>query len=468
MGNLPKGTRDFSSMEIMKRNVIIQTIKKHFKLFGFYPIETSSIEEISTLVGKYGEEGNSLIFKILQSGNVLKNNLSSFLKTDPPHQLSVNDHTIKLLTECIAQKALRYDLTVPFIRYVSMHQHEIIFPFRRYQIQPVWRADKPQKGRYREFYQCDADIMSYSSSLWEEIELIKLCDNIFTDLNLPVIISINHIEILKGLAEITGLKTRLWKSFLLSLDKWKKIGKSLVKKEMMQMGVPSKIFEKISLFLEKKKDFFEQERLFIKDFQDSEKGKKGMKEMKWIFQTIQHMSFKNIKLEWNLSLARGMSYYTGTIWEIFLCDHDFHFSLGGGGRYDLDHVFQMKNISGTGISLGLDRIYLSMEKKKLFQHLTYSPSMVLFINFGYEEVLYAYRMIQVLRNNGISTQLYPHAIKISNQFRYANRNHIPFVISLGKEEIKKKKIKVKNLKDRTEKEYDNINMVVHQLGSFIE
>ncbi|WP_185855024.1 histidine--tRNA ligase [Blattabacterium cuenoti] len=456
--SIPKGTRDFSSMEMNKRNYLIQIIRNKFELFGFSPIETPSFEKISTLMGKYGEEGDYLMFKLLHSGDLLRKKKENTVFN--------NQYFIKH----ISNKALRYDLTIPFVRYVVMHRNEIVFPFKRYQIQPVWRADKPQKERFREFYQCDADMIGdYSiSSLWQEVEFIQLCDEIFTELNFPIIININHRDILGGLVEISGIENHLWKDFTTSLDKWEKKGRNIVKKEMLRKGISSNSFEKIACFFDMKENFSKKIESLTVAFQSSERGKKGIKDLSFIFQKIKNISLKKTKLKWNVSLARGMNYYTGPIFEIFP-DKDnkescMKNSIGGGGRYDqLSSFFGMKNLSGVGVSLGLDRIYLAMEKENLFSTISSSPSKVLFINFGDEEVLYAYNMINFLRKKGISTQLYPNAVKISKQFRYANENHIPFAISIGKNEIEKKKIRVKNLKKRIETEYDNIQEVVHQL-----
>ncbi|WP_408870455.1 histidine--tRNA ligase [Blattabacterium cuenoti] len=447
------------------RNYLIQTIRTQFELFGFNPIETPSIENISTLVGKYGEEGDTLMFKLLHSGNFLKKRILDFLKKIKNDQeMVVNNVLEKCFIEHMSNKALRYDLTVPFVRYVVMHKNEIIFPFKRYQIQPVWRADKPQKGRLREFYQCDADMISFSWSLWEEIELIQLCDEIFTKLNFPIIIYINHRDILRGLVEIAGIKNSLWKYFTTSLDKWNKIGRDLVKKEMLSKGITSLSFDKVAFFFDMKENFFHKEKHLTIALQNSEIGKKGLRDLSFIYRNIKNISLQNTKLEWNISLARGMNYYTGTILEIVPFYNKSFISIGGGGRYDqLAHSFGLNNIYGVGISLGLDRIYLAMEQKNLFQTVSNYPSKVLFINFGNEEVLYAYKIIKFLRKKGISTQLYPNAEKIGKQFRYANDNNIPFVISIGKNEINKNKIRMKDLKKRTEKEYDNINNVVNQL-----
>jgi histidyl-tRNA synthetase len=463
--NIPKGTRDFSSIEMKKRNYLIQTIRKKFELFGFYPIETPSIENISTLIGKYGEEGDSLMFKLLHSGNFLRKRILDFLKKIKDNKKMVN-HT-KCFTEYVSNKALIYDLTVPFVRYVVMHQNEIVFPFKRYQIQPVWRADKPQKGRFREFYQCDADMISFSWSLWDEIELIQLCDEIFTELNFPIIIYINHRDVLEGLVEMAGIENHLCKDFTISLDKWNKIGRNLVKKEMLKKGISSFSFEKVAFFLDMEENFYNKEKHLTVALQSSEKGRKGIQDLSFIYKNIKNISLRKAKLEWNLSLARGMNYYTGTILEIVPFNHRNSISIGGGGRYDqLANLFGMNNISGVGISLGLDRIYLAMEHENLFQSISNYPSKVLFINFGNEEVLHAYKIIKFLRKKGISTQLYPHADKIGKQFRYANDNNIPFAISIGKNEIDKNKIRMKNIQKRTEKEYDSINDVLNQLTKF--
>ncbi|WP_185866808.1 histidine--tRNA ligase [Blattabacterium cuenoti] len=454
--SIPKGTRDFSSMEMNKRNYLIQIIRNKFELFGFSPIETPSFEKISTLMGKYGEEGDYLMFKLLHSGD--------FMRKKKENSDCNNQNFMKSLSN----KALRYDLTIPFVRYVVMHRNEILFPFKRYQIQPVWRADKPQKERFREFYQCDADMIGTQSlsSLWQEVEFIQLCDEIFTELNFPIIININHRDILGGLVEISGIENHLWKDFTTSLDKWEKKGRNLVKKEMLRKGISSNSFERIACFFDMKENFSKKIESFTVAFQSSERGKKGIKDLSFIFQKIKNISLKKTKLKWNVSLARGMNYYTGPIFEIFPDNKGscMKNSIGGGGRYDqLSSFFGMKNLSGVGVSLGLDRIYLAMEKENLFSTISSNPSKVLFINFGDEEVLYAYNMINFLRKKGISTQLYPNAVKISKQFRYANDNHIPFTISIGKNEVEKKKIRVKNLKNRIETEYDNIQEVAHQL-----
>ncbi|WP_185877575.1 histidine--tRNA ligase [Blattabacterium cuenoti] len=463
---IPKGTRDFSSIEILNRNFLIKTIQNGFLKFGFCPIETPSFENVSTFTGKYGKEGECLIFKIINSGNSLKKGLSNFTKKN------INNIDEYSLINHISNKALRYDLTVPFIRYISTNKNKIIFPFRRYQIQPVWRAENPQKGRFREFYQCDADIITpiNSSSLWEEVEFFKLCDFIFNKLNIPTIIYINHIDILKGLAELSNIKKTLWKDFIRSLDKLGKIGKDLVKKEMIQKGISLKSINKIETLLNIKGKFFEKKNILNKLFKYSVNGKKGIKDINLIYKTIKNISLKKTVIKWDISLSRGINYYTDTIWEIvpFFDKKKSNnmFSIGGGGRYNkLTNLFGIKNFSGIGTSFGLDRIYIIMEEKKLFHtniHNFY-PAKVMFINFGYEETLHAYKIINHLREIGISTQLYPNSINISKQFKYAHNNNIPFVIIIGKKEIEKNKIKIKDIKNKKEKEFDNINDLINQL-----
>lgn len=464
--SLPKGTKDFSPIEIWNRNFLIDIIKNNFNLFGFYPIETPSFERITTLIDKYGDEGNYLIFKLLKSGNSLKKGISNIIYSKNKIDLS------KIPIQYLSNYALRYDLTIPFMRYVSMNKNGISFPFKRYQIQQVWRAENPQKGRFREFYQCDADIISsvLSNSLWEEIEFIKLCDDIFYQLNLPVILYINHIDILKGIMEISGINNDLWKVFFSSLDKWNKIGKELVKKEMIKKGISINSFKKVLSIIDNEK-IFDNEIKYLefskKKFSNSNKGKKGIEDIQFIINKLKILSLKRIKIKWNISLSRGMNYYTGIIWELVSSlKSENSFSIAGGGRYK-HNLFGMKeNFYGVGISFGLERIYSIMEKNNLFnKHKSYKlfPSKIMFINFGDKESIYAYKIINVLRKKGISVQLYPNPIKISKQFKFASDNNIPFVIIIGINEIIKKKIKVKNLNDRSEKIYNNINELINEL-----
>ncbi len=461
--NIPKGTQDLNSYEINKRNFLIKIIKKKFTLFGYSPIETPSFENKSTLYGKYGEESENLMFDIFNSGTFLKQTKKySLIKFIEKYNNKVNNNSFKnKLVNIFSNKTLRYDLTVPFIRYIYMYKNQICFPFKRYQIQPVWRAENPQKGRLREFYQCDVDIASKLYSLWEEIELIQLCDEIFKELNIPIIIYINHISILKGLLEISGIKKILWKDFIISLDKYNKIGKKLVIKEIIKKGISLKYFENINFILDRELHFSDKKNILKKKLKFSKYGYDGIKDISFIYNMIKNISLKNTKLIWDLSLARGINYYTNIIWEIvpFYKNKKNFLSIGGGGRYNkLPSLFGMKNIYSVGCSLGLDRIYYFMDKNNLFNNIIINNLQILFINFGDEESLYAYKIIKILRDNKISSYLYPNNnTKISKQFKYASKNNIPFVIIIGKKEIQKKIIKVKYILNKTEKKYKNIN-----------
>ncbi|XOD66679.1 MAG: histidine--tRNA ligase [Flavobacteriales bacterium Tduv] len=469
---IPKGTRDFFPEEVTKRNYLKQIIRKNFELFGFCPIETPSFEMLSTLSGKYGEEGDQLIFKILNSGDFFKNQTPKF------HRLSeISDETTakdfieknlssKAVLPYISEKALRYDLTVSFARYVVMHQHEIHFPFKRYQIQPVWRADRPQKGRFREFYQCDADVIG-SKSLWQEIELIQLYDRVFTELHLPVIIEINHRKILAGLAEIAGIEDH-WTDFIVALDKWEKIGSEQVKEEMYRRGIDPSAWEKIMPLLRFNKNFEEKLDWLKTVLSPSEIGRKGVEDLTFVYRNWQALSSQDKKLRLNTTLVRGLNYYTGMIFEVVVPQEIDSNSIGGGGRYDdLTGIFGLKDLSGVGISFGLDRIYLIMEALGLFPEINTAASQILFINFGDQEALHACKLIHSLRKQGISVELYPEAVKVKKQFQYANKKRIPFVASIGKYEIEKKWIKVKNLTTGIEKEYDDVQKFFEQIKKSI-
>ncbi|ADM89839.1 histidyl-tRNA synthetase [Candidatus Karelsulcia muelleri CARI] len=431
--SIPYGTRDFSTNEIRKRDYIINIIKKNFELFGFSPIETTSIENISILQGKYGEEGEKLIFKIINSGIILNNSLLS------------NKNKI-------CKKALRYDLTVPFARYVVMNKNKIFFPFKRYQIQPVWRAEKPQKGRFREFYQCDVDSIG-SKSIWQEIELILLYDKIFYELNLPVIIKFNHIEILKQLSAFLGINKKFIE-FTKILDKWEKIGSKKIFKKLIQIGISKYLLKKIFFLFKEEKNILKIYNFFL----PLKKCFHFINEIKFIFKIIKNFKLKSSKLIFKPNLARGLNYYTGIIFEVLTENNNNLFSISGGGRYDnLTKIFVLKKkLSGIGISFGLDRIYISMLEMNLFKKFFFKYLDVIFINFGYNESIYSYKLILELRKNGISSELYPDNIKIKKQLKYANKKKINFVFLIGKKEIKKKKIKVKHLKFRLEKEYSSI------------
>lgn len=441
--SIPKGTRDFSPSEVAKRNYIFDIIKNQFKTFGFQPIETPSFENLDTLLGKYGDEGDRLIFKILNSGD--------FLSKVAPDVLKEKDSG--LLTPKITEKALRYDLTVPFARYVVMHQNELEFPFKRYQMQPVWRADRPQKGRFREFYQCDADVVG-ANSLLQEVELLQLYDAVFADLNLDgVVIKINHRKILWGIAEVIGAHEQLI-AFTVALDKLDKIGKEGVVKEMLKNGISAEAVEKARPLLAVSSKDLDALQL-LKDFlKDSEEGTKGIEELEFITHTIHSLGLKTTQVAIDITLARGLNYYTGAIFEVAAPPTVAMGSIGGGGRYDdLTGIFGLKNLSGVGISFGLDRIYLVLEELGLFPKTIDQSVQVLFVNFGAAEALAALRLAGSLRAKGITTDLYPTDAKIQKQMKHANNRNIPYVILLGEQELANESFVVKDMEKGDQKTY---------------
>ena len=434
--SIPKGTRDFSPAEVAKRNYIFGKIKTQFKNFGFQPIETPSFENSDTLMGKYGEEGDRLIFKILNSGD--------FLKKAEEKLLQEKD-SLKI-TSSISEKALRYDLTVPFARYVVQHQNEIDFPFKRYQIQPVWRADRPQKGRFREFFQCDADVVG-SKSLWQEVEFVQLYDAVFDSLGLKkVTIKINNRKVLSGFAEVIGEQDKLI-DFTVALDKLDKIGEEGVKKEMREKGIAESALEKIQPIFNLQGDFGQKIKGIKDILVNSEVGKAGIEELEFIEKAIAAMPLKSAELKLDVTLARGLNYYTGAIFEVAAPEGVNMGSIGGGGRYDdLTGIFGLKDMSGVGISFGLDRIYLVLEELGLFPETVTENTRVLFINFGEEEALYALKAISELRKNKIVAELYPDAAKMNKQMKYADKREIPFVVLAGGEEMQQEKFTLKNMK----------------------
>ncbi|XOD68578.1 MAG: histidine--tRNA ligase [Flavobacteriales bacterium AspAUS03] len=465
---IPKGTRDFSPEEVIQRNYLIQTIQKNFELFGFSPIETPAFEMLSTLSGKYGDEVERLIFKILNSGDFLKEQTSQFhqlvgMDDELAAKTFIEEHlSAKAILPTLSEKALRYDLTVPFARYVVMHQNEIHFPFKRYQIQPIWRADRPQKGRFREFYQCDADVIG-SKSLWQEVELIQLYDKVFSELRLPVTIQINHRDVLAGLTEVAGIQNH-WTDFTVALDKWDKIGPEQVKEEVYQKGITVSDWEKAVPFLMLEGSFKEKLDQLGTLLSSSERGRKGLEDLIFIYCNWQALSSSCERLQLNITLARGLNYYTGTIFEVVPQGVSSN-SIGGGGRYDdLTGIFGLKNVSGVGISFGLDRIYLAIEALALFPEGRATAPQVLFINFGDQEALHAYKLINALRAQSVSAELYPEAVKVKKQFQYADKRNIPFVASIGKDEIERNKVKIKDLKTSSENEFDDIESFIHQLN----
>ena len=433
--SIPKGTRDFSPTEVAKRNYIIQIIKGNFEKFGFQPIETPSFENSDTLMGKYGEEGDRLIFKILNSGDYLA-------KANPTH-LENKDST--KLTASISEKALRYDLTVPFARYVVQHQNDIEFPFKRYQIQPVWRADRPQKGRFREFFQCDADVVG-SKSLWQEVELAQLYDTVFTALGLEgVMVKINNRKILSGIAEVIGASDKLI-DFTVALDKLDKIGEDGVKKEMIEKGISETAIQKVQPLFNFTGTISEKLNQLSVLLAESIEGMKGVEELRFICDNVAELGLSTAILDLDVTLARGLNYYTGAIFEVAPPKSVAMGSIGGGGRYDdLTGIFGLKNMSGVGISFGLDRIYLVVEELNLFPNTVTATSKALFINYGDTEAFYAMKAIKELRNAGVKVELYPDAAKVAKQFQHADKRGIPFAIVVGEQEIAGNTFSLKNL-----------------------
>ena len=433
--SIPKGTRDFSPSEVAKRNYIISIIKSNFEKFGFQPIETPSFENSETLMGKYGEEGDRLIFKILNSGDYLAKANESAL---------VNKESNKL-TSSISEKALRYDLTVPFARYVVQHQNDIEFPFKRYQIQPVWRADRPQKGRFREFYQCDADVVG-SKSLWQEVELIQLYDAVFTELGLNgVTIKINNRKILSGIAEVIGASDKLI-DFTVALDKLDKIGEDGVKTEMLEKGISEAAIQKVQPLFNFTGSISEKIQKLATLLATSSEGMKGIEELKFICEAVTELGLSKSNLDLDVTLARGLNYYTGAIFEVAPPKEISMGSIGGGGRYDdLTGIFGLKDMSGVGISFGLDRIYLVIEELNLFPETVTTTSKALFLNYGEKEAIYSMKTIKELREFGIKVEMYPDAVKVGKQFMHADKRAIKYAIIVGETEMNEGKYALKNL-----------------------
>jgi histidyl-tRNA synthetase len=432
---IPKGTRNFNASELAKRNYIFDTIKTHFQHFGFEPIETPSFEKSSTLMGKYGDEGDRLIFKILDSGDFLK-------KVDDKTYQS-KDATN--MASKISGKALRYDLTVPFARYVVQHQHELNFPFKRYQIQQVYRADRPQKGRFREFYQCDADVVG-SDSLWQEVDFIQLYDAVFSDLKLNgCTIKLNNRKVLSGLAELIGESDKLI-DFTVALDKLDKIGKHKVVQEMLDKGINQDAVKKLDPIFTLAGDVQQKLDQIKNLLSGSEIGLKGVEELQFVIDQTSNLGLKSSILDFDVTLARGLNYYTGAIFEVSAPGGVKIGSIGGGGRYDdLTSIFGLKNLSGVGISFGLDRIYLVLEELNLFPENIIKNNRLLFINFGENEAKHAMKLIKTCRANDIAAELYPDTDKMKKQMTYANKSEYQYVALLGGKEIENKNLGIKNM-----------------------
>lgn len=468
--SIPKGTRDFTPVEMTRRNYIFDTIRAVFLLHGYQPIETPAMENLSTLLGKYGEEGDRLLFRILNSGDYLKEvkeiavrnpqsavrNPQSAVRSpqsaeipfaDPEGTTSkvprLTSHDVAAFTRQISEKGLRYDLTVPLARFVVQHQHELNFPFKRYQIQPVWRADRPQKGRYREFFQCDVDVIG-SDSLLYEVEMIQIIDEIFKGLNLPVRIRVNNRKILSGIAEAIGVADKLT-DITIAIDKLDKIGVKLVNEELSQRGIPAESIAKLQPVLTLDGKIKEKKAFLEKLFAVSKTGQKGIEELCHVLKYLKTLDISN-RFEFDIKLARGLNYYTGTIIEVMARDAAIG-SLCGGGRYDdLTGIFGLPGLSGVGISFGADRIYDVLMEQKLFPDDILSTTRLLLLNFGGEEEHISMQLLKEVRKAGIPAEIYPEAVKLKKQLDYANRKQIPFVALAGKEELAAGKITLKNMK----------------------
>ena len=430
--SIPKGTRDFGPDEMAKRNYIFNTIKNVYALYGFQQIETPAMETLHTLMGKYGDEGDKLLFKILNSGDFLKSTTDEELLSRNP---------LKLQTK-VSEKGLRYDLTVPFARYVVMHREELQMPFKRYQIQPVWRADRPQKGRYREFYQCDADIVG-SDSLLNEVELMQIIDTVFTKFGIRVQIKINNRKILTGIAEVIGEQEKIVQ-ITTAIDKLDKIGLDAVNAELEKEGLLKTSIEKLQPIIQLSGSNDEKLNTIAEVLANSEIGLKGVEEVRFILNTLKQIELKN-EIQLDLTLARGLNYYTGAIFEVKALDVEIG-SITGGGRYDnLTGIFGMPNLSGVGFSFGADRIYDVLNTLDLYPKESISNTQLLFINFGEKETNYVLPFVTKARQANIRTELFPDSVKMKKQMAYAKAKHIPFVVLAGDNEIEQGKVTLKNM-----------------------
>ncbi|MDR3266505.1 MAG: histidine--tRNA ligase [Tannerella sp.] len=430
--SIPKGTRDFSPVEMAKRNYIFNVIREIYNLHGFEQIETPSMENLSTLMGKYGEEGDKLLFKILNSGDFMS-------EVNPEDRQNGN---LLRLTHQMCEKGLRYDLTVPFARYVVMHRNDIAFPFKRFQIQPVWRADRPQKGRYREFYQCDGDVVG-SDSLLNEVEFIQIIDEVFSRFGINVCIKINNRKILSGIAEMIGEKDKIT-DITVAIDKIDKIGLDKVNEELISKGISERAITLLQPVLLLKGDNREKLSILKESLKDSITGLKGIEETEYILGFTENLSLK-AAVDVDLTLARGLNYYTGTIFEVKALDVEMG-SITGGGRYDnLTGLFGLEGVSGVGISFGAERIYDILNQLDLYPADSLKTTQLLFVNFGEKEVAYLLPFIQKVRQAGISAELYPEAAKMKKQMGYADAKKIPFVAIAGENEIAENKITLKNM-----------------------
>lgn len=488
--SIPKGTRDFGPAEMQKRNYIFSVIKKNFELFGYQPLETPAMEKTETLLGKYGEEGDKLVFRILDSGNfwdsvkdtpfendyiskrikqrelleIPQSDMNQAQKDEFNRLLGYFTATNRISLQVagqISEKALRYDLTVPFARYVVMNQHNITFPFKRYQIQPVWRADKPQKGRYREFYQCDADIIG-SDSLVNELDLISLIDISFSQLNIPVLLKFNNRKILTAIAEVVNEKEKIV-DITVAIDKLDKIGTDGVVKELQGKGINQAAIEKLSPLFDFKGDNNDKVNTLKKFVGENETGKKGIEEIEYL---LKNAKASHVKIELDITLARGLNYYTGTIFEVKANAGTFTPSILGGGRYDdLTGIFGLPNMSGVGISFGIDRIYDVMEELNLYPESVskVSSTKLLFAHFDESNRDHCMQLASELRKNLVSCEVYPDVTKkVAKQFDYANKKSIPFVCVVGSNEMEKKRYNLKNMVSGTQEEL-SLDEIINKL-----
>jgi histidyl-tRNA synthetase len=447
--SIPKGTRDFSTEEMLKREYIFENIKHVFKLYGYQPIETPAVENLNTLLGKYGEEGDKLLFRILNSGD--------FLSSVSDEELTRREYG--KLSSLICEKGLRYDLTVPFARYVVQHRDEISFPFKRYQIQPVWRADRPQKGRYREFFQCDVDVIG-SDSLLNEYELIRIIDEIFKILRISTVIKVNNRKILAGIADFIGESGRII-DITVAIDKLDKIGVENVNSELSVKGLSDKAILNLQPFLQLIGTTTDKIKKLSKLLSVSEVGMKGITELQTLFKYIENSTLK-CDVELDLTLARGLNYYTGAIIEVKSKDVSIG-SICGGGRYDnLTGVFGMEGVSGVGISFGADRIYDVMNQLNLFSEIVIPSTEVLIVNFGEKEIPHANKILDLLHDLNVRSELYPDVVKLKKQMSYADSKKIPYIVIAGEDEIKKDSITIKKMSTGEQK-----SILLVELASFV-
>jgi len=430
--SIPKGTRDFTPVEMARRNYIFDIIRQVFRLYGFQPIETPAMENLSTLLGKYGEEGDKLLFRILNSGDFLSKVPQSLLEEAESNAVSGQ----------IADKGLRYDLTVPFARFVVQHRNELVFPFKRYQIQPVWRADRPQKGRYREFYQCDVDVIG-SNSLLNEAELVQIIDDIFTRLKIRTVVKINNRKVLAGIAGIIGQADRIV-DITVAIDKMEKIGLEKVTEELIERGIPAEAIDKLKPVLLLEGDTSQKIESLSVLLAASETGMKGVEELRTLFGYLGSFDL-HTAVELDLTLARGLNYYTGAIFEVKALDENIG-SICGGGRYDdLAGIFGMPEVSGVGVSFGAERIYDVLLHLELFPKENLEASRVLFVNFGAAEEAYILPVLARLRKQGVNAEIYPEPDKMKKQMNYANRKEIPYVVIAGESEMQGNMLTLKNM-----------------------